>query len=121
MAITDSEQTAQRTKQGALVRVLEIASGVTTNTSSDPVVGATGNKTFWAEISGSGAVSVTVTVYGNRTDSTTGGVLLATISLSGTNSDKDAAAVSTAAYPYYYATTADISGTGASVNVYAFF
>ena len=94
---------------------------MTTNTSSDPVVGARGNKTFWAEISGSGAVSVTVTIYGNRTDSNSGGVLLATISLSGTDSAKDAAAVSTAAYPYYYATTASISGTGATVNVYAFF
>jgi hypothetical protein len=118
---TCDEHGAQYVHTGGAVQSKTLASGVTTDTSSTPVAGMPGNKTFWAEISGTGAVSVTVTIFGNRTNSTSGGVLLATISLSGTGSDTDAAAVSTAAYPYYYVTTASISGTGATVGVYAFY
>lgn len=106
---------------GGAVQTLTIASGVTTNTSSTPVAGVSGNKTFWAEVTGTGAVTATVAIYGNRTNTNSNGVLLATITLSGTTTATDAAAVSTAAYPYYYVTTTNVTGTGATVGVYAFY
>lgn len=103
------------------VQSLTLASGVTSNTTSTAVAGVPGNKTFWAEVTGTGAVTATVAIYGNRTNTNSNGVLLATITLSGTTTATDAAAVSTAAYPYYYVTTTNVTGTGATVGAYAFY
>ena len=106
---------------GSPAQSLTIASAVTTNTTTTPVAGVSGNKTFWAEVTGTGAVTATVAIYGNRTNTNSNGVLLATITLSGTTTATDAAAVSTAAYPYYYVTTTNVTGTGATVGAYAFY
>ncbi len=94
-----------------------LMTAVTTNTTSSAVAGKTGNKTFWAEVVGTGAVSVTVTIYGARTNAAADGVELAVLSPTGTTKGIDVAAGSTAAYPYYYAVTTSISGTGATVQV----
>lgn len=81
-------------------------------------VGTTLAMTFFGHITGTGAIAQTQAIYGNATNDTTGGVLLCTITLSGTNQAQDAAGSSTAPYPYYYVTTTGTSGTGTSGTVY---
>jgi hypothetical protein len=106
---------------GGAVTSLTLASGVTSNTTSASVSGVTGPKTFWGEVSGTGAVTATIAIYGDVDDDEAGGVLLATITLSGTTKATDATPTSTASFPYYYVTTTNVTGTGATVNVYAFY
>lgn len=106
---------------GGSVTPLTLISGVTTNTTSATIAGITGGKTFWAEVVGTGAVTATVSIYGARTSTAANGVLLATITLSGTTQAQDASAVSTAAYPYYYVVTTNVTGTGATVRAEAFY
>lgn len=104
------------------VSTLTLASGVTTNTTSSAVAGpSTGFKTFFGRITGTGAIVQTQSIYGNVTNDNTGGVLLCTISLSGTTQAQDAAGSSTAPYPYYYVTTTSTSGTGCSGVVYVIY
>jgi len=103
------------------VDILPLASGITSNTTSATTRGHIGSKTFWAEVVGTGAVAVTVNIYGARTIAAANGVLLATLTLSGTTQAQDATPTSIAAYPYYYVTTTGISGTGATVRVEAFY
>lgn len=103
------------------INAIELMSGVTTNTTSTVKPCMPGNKTFYAEVVGTGSVGVTVTIYGTRADTAVNGILLATITLSGTTRTQDAAAVSTACYPNYYATTASISGTGATARVEVYY
>lgn len=101
------------------ISTLTLASGVTTDTTSSTVVGpSSGAKTFFGRITGTGAIAQKQAIYGNATNDTTGGVLLCTITLSGTNQAQDAAGSSTAPYPYYYVTTTGTSGTGTSGTVY---
>lgn len=94
--------------------------GVTSNTTSSTVASAVGPKTFWAEVVGTGAVTATVAFYGARTSSAANGVLLATITLSGTTQAQDAAGASFAPYPYYYIVTTGVTGTGATVQAEIF-
>lgn len=102
---------------GGAVNSTTLASGVTTNTTSAAVASPSGFKTVWAQVVGTGAVSVIVDVYGDIDADEASGVLLATITLSGTTQAQDAAASITANYPYFYVTTRSISGTGATVSV----
>ena len=106
---------------GGAVQSAVLASGVTTNTTSATSAGMTGNKTFWAEVVGTGAVTATVAVYGARTSTASNGVLLATLTLSGTTQAQDAAGVSSASYPYYYIVTTNVTGTGATVRAEVFY
>lgn len=107
---------------GGTVQSLVLASGVTTNATSTAVAGITGNKTFWGEVvCSSGACAQTQAIYGDRDNDGANGVLLCTITLSGTTRTQDACAVSTAAYPYYYVVTTATSGTSATGAVYAFY
>lgn len=103
---------------GASVQTSTIASGVTTNTSSTPVAGVAGNKTYWAHVTGTGAVTATVEHRGCQTSATTYCVSLGTITLSGTTTDYDVPtpAVGTANYPYHYIVTTNVTGTGATVS-----
>ena len=68
-----------------------------------------------AKVSGTGAVSATVKIYGSNQNTNSGGVLLMTISLSGTTSDSDGDVIKTS-YPFLYADLTAISGTGAAVT-----
>ena len=106
---------------GASTSTLALISGVTTNTTSATIAGIPGVKTFWGEVSGTGAVTATITIYGARTSTAANGVLLATLTLSGTTKATDAVGASTATYPYYYVTTTNVTGTGATVNVEVFY
>ena len=94
--------------------------GVTSNTTSAVFTALSTPKTFWAEVVGTGAVTATVALYGARTASAANGVLLATITLSGTTRTQDAAAAIFATYPYYYIVTTNVTGTGATVQAEVF-
>lgn len=120
-SVTDETLNALRVSLSSPVGVTTLASGVTTNTTSATTAGVGGYKTFWAEVVGTGAVTATVTIYGARTSTASNGVLLATLTLSGTTQAQDAAATSTAPYPYYYVTTENVTGTAATVLVEVFY
>ena len=105
----------------AINGAIELMSGVTTNTTSSVKAGVPGVKSFYAEVVGTGSVGATVTIYGTRADTAINGILLATITLSGTTRAQDVAAGSTAAYPNYYAETTSVTGTSATVRVEVFY
>ena len=109
---------------GGAVQTLTIASGVTTNTTTAAVAGVSGYKTFWMEVRGTGAVTATVTIYGARVANATISEMVALTTptaLSGTTVAVNAAATSTAPYPYYYVTTENVTGTAATVLVEVFY
>lgn len=109
---------------GDAVQTLTIASGVTTNTTTAAVAGVSGYKTFWMEVRGTGAVTATVTIYGARVANATVDEMVALTTptaLSGTTVAVNAAATSTAPYPYYYVTTENVTGTAATVLVEVFY
>jgi len=89
---------------GGTVQTLTIASGVTTNTTTAAVAGVRGEKTYWARVAGTGAVTATVEFLGchSTTVSAAECVSLGTIALSGTTSKYNVPtpAVGTANYPY---------------------
>ena len=69
-----------------------------------------------ADIAGTGAVSATINVYGGNVNSFAKAVLLGTITLSGTNTDKGGFYWQ-ATWPFIWADLTAISGTGAAVTV----
>ena len=105
---------------GGAVQTLTIASGVTTNTTTAAVAGVSGDKTYWARVAGTGAVTATVEFLGchSTTVSAAECVSLGTIALSGTTSKYNVPtpAVGTANYPYMAVTTTNVTGTGATVS-----
>ena len=103
------------------IEQINLANNVTTNTTIGPTNGVPDAKTFWAEVIGTGAVTATIEIYGARTSTAANGVLLATITLSGTTQAQDVATTSTANYPYYYVVTTNVTGTNATVNVEVFY
>jgi len=101
------------------VTSVTIASGVTTNTTSTAVAGVPGTKTFWGQVvCSSGACTQTQAIYGDQDNNAANGVLLCTLTLSGTPRAQDVCAGSTAAYPYYYVVTTNTTGTAATGAVY---
>lgn len=104
----------------ATAKSLTVASGVTTNTTTTPVAGVSGDKTYWARVVGTGAVTATVEFLGchSTTVSAAECVSLGTIVLSGTTSKYDVPtpAVGAANYPYMAVTTTNVTGTGATVS-----
>ena len=70
--------------KGSPVTSTLLMSGVTTNTSAGPVRLPSGEKTFHARVVGTGSVTQTVAIYGDVDMDLTGGILLCTITLSGT-------------------------------------
>ena len=103
------------------IEQINLANNVTTNTTIGPTNGVPDAKTFWAEVVGTGAVTATIKIYGARTATATNGVLVATITLSGTTTAVDAATPSLAVYPYYYVVFENITGTGATVRAEVFY
>jgi hypothetical protein len=95
--------------------VLTLLDAVTANKQSDTFPVPVGNNTIEGFISGSGSVSATLKVYGCNTKRTTNGVLLATISLAGTDADS-AGSVLTSNWGYIYVVLSAISGTSAAVT-----
>ena len=100
---------------------VNLINGVTANSTSDTIPGLPEAKTFWGEVVGTGAVTATIKIYGARTATAANGVLVATITLSGTTTAVDAATPSFAVYPYYYVVVENLTGTGATARAEAFF
>ena len=72
--------------------------------------------TFHAQVTGTGAVSASITIWARNIESGTGLVSLGAITLSGTSGATDAA-VTQFRYMEYMAEVTAISGTGAAVTV----
>ena len=86
-----------------------------TNSTSAVLTVNTQPRTIYATISGSGAVSATVTCYGSNINSATAGITVATLSLTGTGSDAKGAEV-TGGWPFVWCTITSITGTSAAVS-----
>lgn len=113
--------TTPGTNSGQTISILTVASGVTTDTTTDTVSGVLGNKTYWGQVIGTGAVTQTQAIYGDVDNDGANGILLCTITLSGTTRAQDACPVVTAAFAYYYVITTNTTGTGATGAVYAMY
>lgn len=96
--------------------IIPIFAAVTANgTSAIADVSTQSRRTIQATITGTGAVSATVTWFGSNNNTTSGGILLATSTLSGTTTDTSGADIR-AEWPYMYCVLASISGTNATVT-----
>lgn len=69
-----------------------------------------------ADIAGTGAVTATVNIYGGNVNTFSKAVLLGTISLNGTTTDKGGFYFQSV-WPFMWADLTAISGTGAAVTV----
>jgi hypothetical protein len=96
--------------------VITLLDAVTANKQSDTFPIPVGTNTIEAFVTGSGAVAATIVIYGANTKRTTNGIPLATITLSGTDSDQ-AGDILTSNWGYMYAILSGISGTSAKVTV----
>ena len=116
-----SEDEGYQRTVGGPARSYSLMTDVTTDTSSATTALPAGSKTFFAKIVGSaGAQSVTVTIYGDYKSTATEEFPICTLStLSGTSEDAKKCTAISDDYDYYHAKTTSISGTDATVNVWA--
>jgi len=107
----------------ALVQRTTVAAGVTTNTTTAAVLVPTGvgYKSFYGQVVGSGAVTQTQAIYGDIDNDSANGILLCTLTLSGTTRAEDACPPFTANFSFYYVTTTNTTGTSATGAVYAMY
>jgi hypothetical protein len=98
-----------------------VVSGVTTNTTSTAIAIPIGWKSLYGQVVGTGAVTQTQAIYGDIDDDATNGVLLCTITLSGTTRTQDACPPFVAPFAFYYVVTTSTTGTGATGAVYAMY
>ena len=96
--------------------VITFLNAATANITTDAFPIPTGTHTLEAFITGTDTVSATVNVYGCNTKRNTGGVLLATINLSGINTD-GAGSVLNSNWGFMYAILSTVIGTNAAVTV----
>lgn len=106
--------TTPGTNSGQTISILTVASGVTTDTTTDTVSGVLGTKTFQWVLTGTGAVTQTVVLNGSFNSDGSRSTNLCTITLSGTAPVADVCAPFTAPFPYLFVTTTNTTGTGAS-------
>lgn len=92
---------------------------VTTNTTTAAVAIPMGYKSVYGEVVGTGAVTQTQAIYGDVDDDAANGILLCTLTLSGTTRAQDACPPFTANFIYYYVKTTNTTGTGAAGAGYA--
>lgn len=96
-------------------RLFKLLDAVTINETSVILDVGNGRRTISAKISGTGVVSCTITWYGSHINVASGGILLATSTLSGTTTDTTGADIP-AEWPYMYCVLSGISGTNAAVT-----
>lgn len=106
--------TTPGTNSGQTISILTVASGVTTDTTTDTVSGVLGTKTFQWVLTGTGAVTQTVVLKGSFDSDGSSPTDLCTITISGTAPVADVCAPFTAPFPYLFVTTTNTTGTGAS-------
>jgi hypothetical protein len=99
-----------------------IASGVTTDTTTAAVRIVNGYKSIYGQVvCTSGACTQTQAIYGDIDDDKTNGILLCTLTLSGTPRAQDACPPFTANFVSLYVVTTATTGTGATGAVYAMY
>lgn len=100
-----------------------VAAGITTNTTTTPVTipNAVGYRSFYGQVVGTGAVTQTQAIYGDIDSDAASGVLLCTITLSGTTRAQDACPPFTANFAFFYVVTTNTTGTGATGAIYAMY
>lgn len=104
------------------IKFTQLAAGVTTNTTSVAVkIPSAGYKTFYGKVVGTGAITQTQAIYGDVDNDGANGILLCTLTLSGTTRAQDACPVITAAFNFYYIVTTATTGTSATGAVYAMY
>jgi hypothetical protein len=103
---------------GGAVRgtVGNVATAVTTNTTSTAVALPVGSKTIYGSVDGTGAVTQTQAIYGGLTSGVTAttGELLCTLTLSGTTHAHATCPVITANFLFYIMVSTATTGTGAT-------
>ena len=99
---------------GGVVRQTTVESQIT-NTTSAAVAVPTGSKSFMSVLTGAGAIAQTMKLYDAFSSTASNGVLLCTLTLSGTTATSDACPVVTANFSYYYVTTTASSGLTTAV------
>lgn len=97
------------------------ASGATANQTSSPFLLQGAGKTFYAEVVGTGSVTATIALYGDNDTDAANGILLCTITLSGTTRTQDACPVITANFTSFYVVLSNLTGTGATVKAYGMY
>lgn len=103
------------------MQVLTLFSGVTTNTTPPDVEIDTGNvpsrpaRCYQATVTGTGAVTATITFFGSVDGINYPATPFATVTLSGATAVTDNFA-SAAAWPHIKCTTASVTGTEATVS-----
>ncbi len=104
-----------------LPNIVTVVSGVTTNTTSAVAGSIPPNpRTFFGQVvCSSGACTQTQAIYGAMNATAANGILLCTLTLSGTTRAQDACPVVTAVFPFYYVITTNTSGTAAMGDVVA--
>lgn len=99
-----------------------VASGITTNTTTTAVAIPKQWRSIYGQVvCSSGACTQTQQIYGDIDNDAANGVLLCTITLSGTPRAQDACAVITANFSFYYVTTTNTTGTAATGAVFAMY
>jgi len=107
---------------GGAVRQTIVASVITTNTTSAAGIVPVGSKTFYGQVvCSSGACTQTQAIYGDIDSDAANGILLCTLTLSGTTRTQDACPVVTANFSYYYVVTTATTGTSATGAIYAMY
>lgn len=101
---------------GGAVRSVTLMTGVTTNTTSANVAVFSGAKTPMASVTGTGALTATVTFYGDMENTTTNGEPICSIVLAGTTKAVGFCNQFSKDYPYYHSVTTVVTGTGATVE-----
>jgi len=112
----------------ASVKKQTIAANLTTNTTSTATVAevSAGDnpapKSFFGQVvCSSGACAQTQAIYGDVDNDGANGILLCTLTLSGTPRAQDACPVMVATFAFYYVVTTATSGTAARGDVYAMY
>ena len=100
---------------GGAVRLTTMWSAMTTDTTSAVNTAPTGTKYFYASVDGTGAVTQTHKIYGGISSgmTATNGVLLCTLTLSGTTHDHAGCTVKTS-WPFFIDVTSLTTGTSAT-------
>lgn len=104
---------------GAPVQTRQLASGVTTNTTTTALGNMpNGVKTFYGEVvCSSGACTQTQTIFGTDYTTAINGVSICVLTLSGTPRDQNKCQVPEA-FPYVYIITSVTTGTAAAGAIY---
>lgn len=100
---------------GGKVRTFTLMTGVTTSTTSATQIVHSGGKTPKASLTGTGALTGTVTFYGDMENTTTNGEPICSLILDVTTKSTKSCNQFVKDWPYYHAVTSNIGGTSATV------